>query len=72
MSSKSPTILLTRRQVAEAMNLSERYVFTLTKRGVLPQIRLGRSVRYRVKDVEKATSLLIAEQQDSQGGHNEY
>ena len=35
------------RDVAKVTKLSERTVFTLTQDGVIPCIRLGRSVRYR-------------------------
>ena len=44
--------LLTARQVADALQCSERSVWGWTKNGGLPAVRLGRLVRYRVEDVE--------------------
>jgi excisionase family DNA binding protein len=44
--------LLTRRQVAELMSVSERMVSRLVKRGVLPApLRIGRAVRWRESEV---------------------
>lgn len=42
------------REVAKFTKLSERTVFTLTQDGVIPCIRLGRSVRYRPAAVLEA------------------
>lgn len=42
------------RDVARFTKLSERTVFTLTKDGVIPCVRLGRSVRYRPAAVLEA------------------
>ena len=42
------------RDVAKVTKLSERTVFTLTQDGVIPCIRLGRSVRYRPAAVMEA------------------
>ena len=42
------------RDVAKFTKLSERTVFTLTKDGVIPCIRLGHSVRYRPAAVVEA------------------
>ena len=42
------------RHVAKFTKLSERTVFTLTQDGVIPCIRLGRSVRYRPAAVMEA------------------
>ncbi len=44
--------LLTGRQVADALQCSERSVWGRTKDGNLPAVRLGRLVRYRTEDVE--------------------
>lgn len=46
-----PTALLTARQVAQALSISERKLWSLTASGHLPAIRLGRSVRYAPSDV---------------------
>jgi excisionase family DNA binding protein len=45
---KPERMLLTARQVAELLAISERSVWTLTHSGSLPAIRIGRSVRYPV------------------------
>jgi excisionase family DNA binding protein len=46
-------IFLTRREAALATGLSERTLFSLTKSGKLPAVRIGGSVRYRPADLEK-------------------
>jgi excisionase family DNA binding protein len=43
-----PPLLLTPREAATALAISERTLWTLTKSGALPAVRLGRSVRYSV------------------------
>ena len=53
MSEGIKPILLTRGQVAKLLNLCERTVYHLDKSGVLPALRIGRSVRYRRSDIEK-------------------
>ena len=54
--------LLTLREAAEALSISERYLRSLTKAGTVPCIRLGRSVRYRPAEVEAALEKLQGEQ----------
>ena len=41
-------MLLTARQAARLLAISERTLFTITKSGELPAVRIGRSVRYSV------------------------
>lgn len=43
--------LLTAREAAIALSISERTLWNLTNRGDLPCIRLGRSVRYSREDL---------------------
>lgn len=45
--------LLPPRDAARAMSISERTLFTLTKRGDLPAVRIGRSVRYDPADLQR-------------------
>jgi excisionase family DNA binding protein len=45
-------LLLKPADAAEALAVSERTLFTLTKAGKVPCVRLGRSVRYSVTDLE--------------------
>jgi len=44
-----PTLLLTPRQTAQILNISERSLATYTARGDFPVVRIGRSVRYDVE-----------------------
>jgi len=48
----SVKLLLTVREAAAALSVSERHLYTITKRDGLPVVRLGKSVRYRVSDIE--------------------
>ena len=40
-------IALDRRESAAALAISERHLWALTKAGVIPSVKIGRSVRYR-------------------------
>lgn len=44
-------LLVTARQAARMLAISERKLWSLTTRGDLPRIKLGRSVRYAVSDL---------------------
>jgi len=44
-------LLLTPPQAAEALQVSPRTLWGLTKAGRLPAIRIGRSVRYDLRDL---------------------
>jgi len=43
--------LLTAREAAEELTISERTLWTLTKAGEIPSVRIGRSVRYLPSDL---------------------
>lgn len=45
-------LLLTPREAAKALAICEKTLWSLTKRGELPAVRLGRSVRYAISDLE--------------------
>lgn len=45
--------LLRRREIAEYLGLSERSVSAMQAEGLLEPIRLGRSVRFDIRDAEK-------------------
>jgi len=45
--------LLNAQDVAAALNMGLSTVYLLVERGVLPSIRIGRSVRIRLQDLEK-------------------
>ena len=44
-------MLLTTRQTARMLAISERSLYSLTKAGDLPAVRIGRSVRYDPADI---------------------
>ncbi|UCD51439.1 MAG: helix-turn-helix domain-containing protein [Phycisphaerales bacterium] len=44
-------LLLTARQTARLLSISERSLYSLTKAGDLPAVRIGRSVRYDPADI---------------------
>jgi excisionase family DNA binding protein len=46
-------ILLTAEQVAERLQISQSFAYTLMSRGEIPTVRMGRSVRVRPQDLEK-------------------
>ena len=50
-SSTDLTLLLSARDAARAMSVSERTLFTLTKSGDIPAVRIGRAVRYDPRDL---------------------
>ena len=45
-------MLLTARQAAAALSISERTLWGLTVRGELPVVRIGRAVRYDPRDLQ--------------------
>jgi excisionase family DNA binding protein len=46
-------LLLTARQAAAALQVCEKTLWTLTRDGKLPAVRIGRAVRYDVADVRR-------------------
>ena len=46
-----PALLLTPRQAAEALAISQRKLWSMTASGEIPHVRIGRSVRYPVDDL---------------------
>jgi len=58
-------LLLPTREAAEALSISERTLWSLTEpRGPIPCVRIGRSVRYHVADLE---AYVEAQKGDRQG-----
>jgi excisionase family DNA binding protein len=45
-------LLLTTPQAARSLAISERTLWDLTKRGEIPAVRIGRSVRYDPEDLK--------------------
>jgi excisionase family DNA binding protein len=48
-----PVLLLNPRQAAKALGISERTLATYTKAGLVPVVRIGRSVRYSPDDLRE-------------------
>jgi excisionase family DNA binding protein len=48
---QTETLLLTPKQAACSLNVSEKTLYLLTRRGELPAVRSGRMVRYEVADL---------------------
>jgi excisionase family DNA binding protein len=46
-----PPLLLTIRQAAQLLAIGERTMWELTRRGAIPCVRIGRSVRYSPLDL---------------------
>lgn len=44
-------LLLTPKEAAQSLSVSERTLYSLTKAGELPAVRIGRAVRYAVADL---------------------
>jgi excisionase family DNA binding protein len=49
--SKSTVLLLTPPEASQALSISLRKLWGMTKSGEVPHVRLGRSVRYPVSDL---------------------
>ena len=45
-----PQLLLTAKQAAAALSISERTLWELTRRGEIPRLKIGASVRYDLRD----------------------
>lgn len=52
MATEAPILLVTAKQAALALAISERKLWQLTNCGEIPSIRIGRAVRYRLSDLE--------------------
>jgi excisionase family DNA binding protein len=61
-------LLLTARQAAAALAISERTLYTLTKRGELPAVRIGAAVRYDRRDVQALIERLKGPARAQEGG----
>lgn len=51
-------VLLNRKQAADSLGFSVRYIIRLEKQGILPPVRIGRCIRYKPADVEAASVIL--------------
>lgn len=48
-----PSLLLTPAQAAETLAISPRKLWSMTASGEIPCLRIGRSVRYPVQDLQR-------------------
>jgi excisionase family DNA binding protein len=48
----TPRLLLTAQEAAKALSICERTLWTLTNTGSLKSVRIGRSVRYAIDDLQ--------------------
>ena len=62
----TPALLLNPAQAAEALAISPRKLWAMTASGEIPHVRLGRSVRYPVANLEQ-----FIEEQRKGGPHHE-
>ena len=53
MDPKSEKLLLTVNEAAQVLALSPRKLWTMTKAGEIPSLKLGRSVRYPVESLRE-------------------
>ena len=51
MNSEALKLLLTAKQAAAALSISERTLWELTRSGEIPRLKIGASVRYDVRDL---------------------
>jgi len=56
-----PKLLYRPPEAAEALGISERSLWGLTKARIIPCVRLGRSVRYDIDDLRKALAEMKGE-----------
>ncbi len=47
-----PALLLKARDAAKALAISERSLWELTRRGEIPRLKIGASVRYDLRDLQ--------------------
>jgi excisionase family DNA binding protein len=50
---KLAPMLITAKQAAQLLNISPRYVYTLSKEGRLRAKRIGKKVLYRLSDIQR-------------------
>ncbi len=58
-------MLLTARQAARVLSISERTLWSLTKDGQIPAVRIGRAVRYDPEDLRRWINLAKDSQKTS-------
>ena len=56
-----PTQLMTEREVCAWLNVSKRNLFCWRKSGLMPYLKIGRAVRFRAADVQRALDTMTIE-----------
>ena len=56
-----PTQLMTERDVCAWLNVSKRNLFCWRKSGLMPYLKIGRAVRFRAADVQRALDTMTIE-----------
>lgn len=56
-----PQILVTARQAAKSLSISERTLWTLTQNGQIRRLKIGASVRYSVAELQRFAESQIQE-----------
>ncbi len=59
-----PALLINARQAAQALSISPRLLWSLTQRGDVPCLRIGRAVRYDPRDLQAWVD------RQKEGGHD--
>ena len=54
-------LLVSPREAARMLSISERTLYSLTKAGEIPSLKLARAVRYRAMDLENWVAKKISE-----------
>ena len=52
MYSEAHKLLVTAKQAAQSLAISERTLWELTRRGEIPRLKIGASVRYDLRDLQ--------------------
>lgn len=64
-------LLLTAKQAADALEISRRKLYSLTVSGEIAHVKIGRSIRYPVKDLQKwVESQTSVEYKGNQNGNS--
>lgn len=50
---KAPEVLLDAQQVADRLNVSKKWVYEASAKGVLPSGKIGHNLRFRQYDIEQ-------------------
>jgi len=69
--SNQPELLYTIHEVSEVIKLSERTISTLVKDNEIPHIRIRRSLRFPVTEIEKWIAVKAQQLVKTEGAHDQ-